>query len=123
MDRLIKQHLLCGTRSEINEYFDEVSLTSPDTHFRGTEARFQIPTWPIQQQLDDIEKKSEPKIGFVWYFIRKILNHPNGTFDIEMAFRQEMVWIKQGVPYEPYIMQTINNLLQHTLNSNVLEQK
>lgn len=123
MDRLIKQHLLCGTRSEINEYFEDIPAVADETNFRGMDSQFQIPTWPIQQQLDDIEKKSDPKTGFVWYFIRKVLNHPDGTFDIEMAFRQEMVWIKQGGQHEPYLMKTANDLLQFTDNSNVLEQK
>jgi len=123
MDTIIKQHLLGGTRKELDEYFKDVVPVTDTTDFKGIESKFEIPTWTIRQQLDDIEKKDEPKTGFVWYFIRRVDNHPDGTFNIEMGLRQEMVWIKRGGPYEPYVMQVMNNLLQKTVNSNIMEQK
>lgn len=123
MDTTIKQHLLCATRQELNEYFDDVLPIDKDTDFKNKDYKFEIPTWTIKQQLDDIESKVEPKIGFVWYFLRKLHHPDNGTEEIVMGFRQEMVWIKRGGPYEPYIMKTINDLLQKEVNSRILEIK
>jgi len=121
MDKIIKQHLLVATRKDLEDYFSDVVPVTSDTNFRGPHSKFEIPTWPIKEQLDEIEKRN-PKAGFVWYFIRRTLNNPDGTFNIEMGFRQEMVWIKES-KHDPYIMKTINDLLQFNDNSRVLEQK
>ena len=121
MNNIIKQHLLVASRENLEKYFSDVVSITPETNFRGEDSKFEIPTWPIKKQLDEIVKNN-PKTGFVWYFIRKVLNNPDGTFNIEIGFRQEMIWIKEN-KHDPYIMKTINDLLQFNDNSRVLEQK
>ena len=123
MAEIIKQHLLCATRKDLDEYFSDVQPVTEETDFRGADSKFEIPTWTINQQLNDIESKEAPKTGFVWYFIRKVKNKPNGDFDVEMGVRQEMVWIKNESLIDPYIIKIFNELMRHFSNSNIMEKK
>ena len=119
---IVKQHLICAPRGELEEYFKDVVQVTENTDFRGVRDKFQIPTWSIKDQLDMIEKNS-PKTGFVWYLIRQVLNNPDGTFNIEVGFRKEMVWVVEDERLDPYILKTINKLIQHDVNSQILEKK
>lgn len=117
---IIKQHLLKGTREELDDYFNDVLPVNDNTDFKGVHDKFQIPTWSIKTQLDDIESKEHPKNGFVWYLLRKVINH-EGRFKIEVGFYKEMVWIAQDTPHDPYDIMVINHLIQDNVNSRILE--
>ena len=118
---MIKQHLLKGTRQELDDYFKDFLPVTETTNFRGVDDKFQIPTWSIEQQLNDIESKDHPKTGFVWYLLRKVLNQDDNTFKIEVGFCKEMVWITTGLQHEPYDIMVINNLIQEDVISRILE--
>ena len=118
---IVKHHFLKGTRQELDEYFKDVLLVTDTTDFRGVNDKFQIPTWPIQQQLDDIEKTQHPKTGFVWYLLRRVINHEDGSFKIEIGFYKEMIWVTTGGQHEPYDIVVINDLIQNDVNSRILE--
>lgn len=116
---MINQHLLVGTYDELLSYFTKKAppCINPEN---GPLGYVEIPTMPIKKQLDDIYLKDEPLTGFVFYFIRNVINYEDGTFDVQINLGMEMVWIKDSDTKYP--QPVFHEIIQHTVNTDVIDK-
>jgi hypothetical protein len=119
---MINQHLISGTFEEISDYFGKKVVP-----FDGIGGAFQelveIPSMIIKNQLADIYAKEQPKTGFIFYFLRNIINKNDGTFSVSVNLGMEMVWIReQGKHYNQleYPQSVFNEIMKHQENVNVI---
>jgi len=121
---MINQHLITGTYDEISSYFaNKVKANGTQT---DCDSMFvEIPTMPVKTQLSGIYLSDEPRTGFVFYFVRNIINNPDGTFDVNVNLGMEMVWIRDsgGSAYnnEIYPRAIFNEIIQHKSNTDVID--
>lgn len=117
---MINQHLIVGSYDEITDYFKN-RVKPYDLAINDTNGCVEIPTMLIKNQLNDIYLKEEPQTGFVFYLLRNVINHPDGTFSVDINLGMEMIWIRnQG--NSDYPRSIFNEIIQHTENTNVIEQ-
>ena len=116
---MINQHLIVGNYSEILNHFTKKVRPLKNNTLELLEY-VEIPTRPIKGQLDEIRRSREPQTGFLFYFIRNIINHEDKTFDVEINLGMEMVWIKETTQ-SAYPKSVFNEIIQHTENTDVID--
>lgn len=116
---MINEHLLCGTLTEISDHFE--NKVKRVGELKSLEEQFvEIPTMPIQVQLNEISSKNEPKTGLLFYFLRNVVNHADGTFSVNVNLATEMVWLRPSDSASPYHLQIFNEIVQSQQNTDVI---
>jgi hypothetical protein len=117
---MINQHLIVGSHEEISNYFKN-KIKSYDLTINDINGCVEIPTMLIKDQLANIDTNNDPQTGFVFYLLRNVINHPDGTFGVEIGLGMEMVWIRNQNNVD-YPRSIFNQILQYKSNTDIIEK-